>query len=74
MQPCGCSQDARAPSSRISGRLCPTQSLGGRDAEEMVAILCWHFISVPVSALPLSSAPAGQRCTQLKSCNSLSGI
>ncbi len=42
--------------------------------EVMVAILCWHFISVPVSALSLSSAPSGQRCTQLKTCNSLSGI
>lgn len=40
----------------------------------MVAILCWHFISAPVSALSLSSAPSGQRCTQLKTCNSLSGI
>lgn len=42
--------------------------------EVMVAIPCWHFISVPVSALSLSSAPSGQRCTQLKTCNSLSGI
>lgn len=42
--------------------------------EVIVAILSWHFISVPVSALSLSSAPLGQRCTQLKTCNSLSGI
>lgn len=42
--------------------------------EVMGAILCWHFISVPVTALSLSSAPSGQRCTQLKTCNSLSGI
>lgn len=40
----------------------------------VVVILRWHFISVPVGALPLSSAPSGQSCTQLKTCNSVSGI
>lgn len=43
--------------------------------EVIVAIISWHFLSVPLSVLSLCPQPqSGRRCTQLKTCNSLSGI
>lgn len=42
--------------------------------EETVAIPSWHFLSVPVWSLSLSSALPGQHCAQLQTRNSLSGV
>lgn len=64
----------------LSDCSCPRLSRGPRRPREslalkmIVAIPSWHFRSVPVCTLSLSSALLGQHCTQLKTCNSLSGI